>query len=191
MKEGQQGEATDWWSPVSRQKRGIVSGGGGKRERETNVERVVCCTDWKDCGVDRKLGAWGPLPASAACNCLAAFMSPSCVYWFKWCANTRICTLAGKHTPIHAQQLFSLNLTCVFIKESSCSIVLRSNGDWLWHNYTNPCMNLVLMEAEHLTQTKCKRADQCRGAFFFFFHLSSIQLSPKQDIYICNASSLR
>lgn len=27
-------------------------------------------------------------------------------------------------------------------------------------------MNLVLMEAEHLTQTKCRGADQCRGAFF-------------------------
>lgn len=67
----------------------------------------------------------------------------------------------------HTQQLFSLNLTCVFIKVSSCSIVLRSNGDWLWHNYTNPCMNLVLMEAEHLTQTKCRRADQCWGFFFY------------------------
>lgn len=65
-------------------------------------------------------------------------------------------------------QFFSLNLTCVFIKVSRCSIVLRSNGDWLWRNYTNLCMNLVLMEAEHLTQTKCRGADQCWGAFFLF-----------------------
>lgn len=41
-----------------------------------------------------------------------------------------------KHKNMHARwktrargQLFSLNLTCVFIKVSSCSIVLRSNGD--------------------------------------------------------------
>lgn len=137
-------------------------------EKETNVERVVCCTDWKDCGVDRTFGARGLLAASAACNWLVALMPPSCVYWFKLCANTRICMQAGKHRHTHryTQQLLSLNLTCVFIKVSSCSIVLRSNGDWLWHNYTNPCMNLVLMEAEHLTQTKCRRADQCWGAFF-------------------------
>lgn len=62
--------------------------------------------------------------------------------------------------------LFPPNLTRVFIKESSCSMALRRNGDRLWHNYTNPCMSLGLMEAEHLTQTKCTRADQFRGAFF-------------------------
>lgn len=37
LKEGQQREATDWWSPVSRQKRGVVSWG---RERDK-------C--WKSC----------------------------------------------------------------------------------------------------------------------------------------------
>lgn len=66
----------------------------------------------------------------------------------------------------HARTLFPPNLTRVFIKESSCSMALRSNGDRLWHNYTNPCMSLGLMEAEHLTQTKCTGADQFRGAFF-------------------------
>lgn len=66
-------------------------------EKETNVERVVCCTDWKDCGVDRTFGARGLLAASAASNWLVALMPASCVYWFKLCANTRICTHAGKH----------------------------------------------------------------------------------------------
>lgn len=68
-------------------------------EKETNVERVVCCTDWKDCGVDRTLGAQGFLATSAACNQLVALMPASCVYWFKLWTNTGICTHThtGKH----------------------------------------------------------------------------------------------
>lgn len=85
----------------------------------------------------------------------------------------RTCTRAGVHTRGRSSPP---NLTRVFIKESSCSMALRRNGDRLWHNYTNPCMSLGLMEAEHLTQTKCTGADQFRGAFFP--HLSRGQLSP-------------
>ncbi len=49
MKEGQQGDATDWWSPVSRQKRGIVSW-GRKRQMLKElfvalIERIVELTE--------------------------------------------------------------------------------------------------------------------------------------------------
>lgn len=87
-----------------------------------------------------------------------------------------ICGAARARAAARPPPIPPPNLTRVFIKESSCSMALRRNGDRLWHNYTNPCMSLGLMEAEHLTQTKCTGADQFRGAFFP--HLSRGQLSP-------------
>lgn len=89
MKEGQQ--RGDWWSPVSRQKRGVMSSG---REKETNVERVVCLHWLKRLWSGQKIWCtW-----SACCNWLVTLMSPSCVYWFKLCANTKICKYVGGHT---------------------------------------------------------------------------------------------
>lgn len=154
MKEGQQGEATDWWSPVSRQKRGMVSWG---RERDK-------C--WKSCLLRWLKGLWSWqkiwCTRSARCFCRLQLVCRFNASFL--CVLIQImCKRKNMHTHTQNQQLFSPSLACVFIKESSCSIVLRSNGDWLWHNYTNPCMNLVLMEAEHLTQTKCRRADQWTG----------------------------
>lgn len=181
MKEGQQGEAPDWWSAVRRDY--IL------RETE-HVERVVCGTQ-ESCSLLEHFWCSQCSCCYRCCSGLVALMPASSVHWFKLCTRSAICTQPPKHRHTHryTQPLPSSDLTCVFIKVSSCSIVLKSNGDWLWHNYTNSCMNLVVMEAEHLTQTKCRRADQCLGAFFL--HLSSSQLSPKQNIYICNASPLR
>lgn len=184
MKEGQQREATDWWSPVSRQKRGVMSWG---RERDK-------C--WKSClfALIEKIVELTENMAHVVCLLLLVShfnVSFLCVLIQIMCKHKNMQARWRTRTHTHTQQHFSLTLTCVFIKESSCSIVLRSNGDWLWHNYTNPCMNLVLMEAEHLTQTKCRRADQCRWAPPPPLHLGSNHLSPKKDIYICNVSPLR
>lgn len=52
----------------------------------------------------------------------------------------------------HAQQRVSPDVTRVFIKESSCSMALRRSEHRLWRRFTNPCVNLGLMEAEHLTR---------------------------------------
>ena len=110
MKEGQ--EASDWWSPSKQtEKRNRVLGGGG--EKETNVERDVCCTDRKDGGVDRNI--WCMRSACRfcpPCNWLVALMPPSCVYWFKLCADTRMCIHAGKQT--HTD-------------------ILSSSSPWIWH----------------------------------------------------------
>lgn len=166
MKEGQQRGATDWWSPVSRQKRGVMSWG---RERQMLKELFVC-TDWKDCGAENIVHMVCMLQLVSCFNVsfLCVLIQIMCKHKnMQACWRTHRRTHTSLHT--HTQKHVFLTLTCVFIKESSCSIVLRSNGDWLWHNYANPCMNLVLMEAEHLTQTKCRRADQCRWAFFFRF----------------------
>lgn len=170
MKEGQQGEAADWWSPVSSRRRGSMSW-GRKRQMLKElfvalIERIVELTEY---------------------FCFPPLLAASNASFPLSIDSNYVQTQEYAHTHTRTR-LFSLDLTCVFIKVSSCSIARRSNGDWLWHNYTNPCMNFVLMEAEHLTQTKCSGADQCWG---FFFSLEQQSALSKQDIYICNASPLR
>lgn len=161
MKEGQ--EASDWWSPSK------------QTEKRNHVPVELTET----------FGAWGLLAASAPPLQLVSRFNASFlrVLIQIMCRHKNVHTCWQTDTHRYTQQLLSLNLTCVFIKVSSCSIVLRRNGDWLWHNYTNPCMNLVLMEAEHLTQTKCRRADQCWGAFFS-------PLSLEQQPALCKTGHL-
>lgn len=64
--------------------------------------------------------------------------------------------------------------------------MLSSNGDWLWPNYTNPCINMVLMECEHLTLAKRRAPDQYWGVFPL---LSRSQVSPNRlftyATYLC------
>lgn len=189
-----------WWKKGNREMLEIDGLQWADRGEEScpGGERDKC---WKSCLLRWLKGFWGwqNIWCTRPARCFCRLQLVSCFNASFLCVLIQIMC---KHKNMHAlwqtlthrrtQQLFSLNLTCVFIKVSSCSIVLRSNGDWLWHNYTNPCMNLVLMEAEHLTQTKCMRADQCRGTFSpLSLRLNSSQLTPKQDIYICNASPLR
>lgn len=158
-----------WWKMGNREKLQIdgLQYGAEKRnrvlEKETNVELIERTVEFTEHLVHK---------ASLLLFCLLQLVccfnaSFLCVLIQIMCKHKNMHARWKKRARGHTQQLFSLNLTCVFIKVSSCSIVLRSNGDWLWHNYTNPCMNLVLMEAEHLTQTKCRRADQCWGFFFY------------------------
>lgn len=100
MKEGQAGETTDWWSPVSRQRRGVISS-GNKRQMLKElfvalIESIVELTE-------RLVHEACLLPLLPAIG--YSLMPLSSVYWFKLCANTSICTHAGKHR--YTQQLLS------------------------------------------------------------------------------------